>query len=76
MSRTPTVVRQLPSATTADPAYLGDRRARRPTTYTHVIAQSIGERNRWRRQYDDAKRAGPFGNSDLGPVHIDEGGQQ
>ena len=32
-------------------------------TYTHVIAQSIGERNRWRRQYDDAKRAGPFGNS-------------
>jgi hypothetical protein len=32
-------------------------------TYTHVIAQSIGERNRWRQQYEDAKRAGPFGNS-------------
>lgn len=42
-------------------------------TYTHVIAQSIGERNRWRQQYEDAKRAGPFGNSDHQTANVQEG---
>lgn len=33
-------------------------------TYTRVIAQTIAERNRWRHEYEAAKRAGPSG----GPV--------
>jgi hypothetical protein len=39
-------------------------------TYAHVLSKSIAERNRWRRQYEDAKQqtGPPFSNSATGPI--------